>query len=275
MSSRQAIRGSEWPRIRRAAAAVLAWILAGIAFTPARAAQPSAAKPEITLYAAASLREALEDLTKPCGREAGATVVLNLGSSNDLVRQIEAGGKADLVITADEALMDRLEGGKLLEPGTRRSILGNQLVVIAPAADVPASNNVSELLRGARHFSLANPDAVPAGKYAQAWLEKVGMWEDIKEKVIPGVDVRAALAAVESGAVDLGIVYRTDAFIAKQVKVVYEVPREEAPPISYPIALLKGRPSRETSGKVLACLAGPIGRTVFETRGFLWLSKSP
>jgi molybdate transport system substrate-binding protein len=246
-----------------------------VVLVPARAAQPGAEKPEVVIYAAASLREALEDLAKACGQDAGAKLVFNLGASSDLARQIEAGGKADIFFSADETLMDRLDGTMLLEPGTRRSLVGNQLAVIAPADAAPATRNVAEMLRAAKHLSLANPEAVPAGKYARAWLEKLGLREDVKEKVIPGVDVRAALAAVESGAVDLGIVYRTDAFVTRKVRIVLEVPREEGPAISYPIALLKDRPGKAASRKVLACLTGPIGRMVFETRGFLWLSKAP
>ena len=248
-------------------------VLAGLA-GPHLEAEPAAPKPETTIYAAASLREALEDLAGPCGREAGTNIVYNMGASNDLVRQIEAGGKADIFISADAALMDKLQSGKLLEPGTRRSFLGNQLVVIAPA-DAVAAGSVAELFGGARRLSLANPEAVPAGKYAKAWLEKAGLWEDLKEKVVPGVDVRAALAAVESGAVDVGIVYRTDAFVTKKVKVVHEVPRAEGPAISYLVALLKDRPALDKSRKVLACLTGSIGKMVFETRGFLWLSQGP
>ena len=250
-------------------------LLPGLAGLPSEAAEPAASRPERTIYAAASLREALEDLVGPCGREAGVTIVTNLGASSDLVRQIQAGGKADIFISADEALMDKLDGGKLLEPGTRRAFLGNQLVVIVPADAAASGGNVAEMIRGARRLSLANPAAVPAGKYARTWLEKGDLWDDLKEKVVPGVDVRAALAAVESGAVDVGIVYRTDAFVTKKVKVVHEVPRAEGPAISYPIALLKDRPGLEKSRKVLACLTGWIGKMVFETRGFLWQSKGP
>ncbi len=243
---------------------------------PVDAAGPAAAKPEITIYAAASLREALTDLDKPCGREAGAILVFNLGASNDLVRQIEAGGKADLFISADEALMDRLDKVDLLEPKTRRSMVGNQLVVIAPADAAAADGaDVKDLLLSAKHLSLANPEAVPAGKYARAWLEKLGLWEEVKDKVLPGIDVRAALSAVESGGVELGIVYRTDAFISRKVKVMHEVPRAGGPSISYPMAILKGRPNVAISRKVLACLEGPIGKMVFETRGFIWLSPAP
>ncbi|HEU5181466.1 MAG TPA: molybdate ABC transporter substrate-binding protein [Candidatus Polarisedimenticolia bacterium] len=257
--------------------AALALLLALVVGGPCEAAEAlPVAKPEITLYAAASLREVLADLAKACGREAGAILVLNLGSSSDLARQIEAAGKADMFISADEALMDRLDSAKLLEPGSRRSMVGNQLVVIAPAdAAAPEVGNVKDLLLSAKHLSLANPEAVPAGKYARAWLEKLGVWEEVKDKVVPGVDVRAALAAVESGAVELGIVYRTDAFITKKVNVVHEVPRGEGPSISYPIAILKGRPNVAISRKVLACLDGPVGKMVFETRGFIWLSPAP
>jgi len=234
---------------------------------------PDSPSPEIMLYAAASLRESLQDLAPTCDKRTGAHLVFNFGPSNDLVRQIEAAEKADLFFSADEALMDRLSKAGLLETGTRRTVLSNRLVVIAPLDSTLVVQSAADL--AVRHLSLANPEAVPAGKYARAWLEKTGQWEALKERVVPGVDVRAALAAVESGVVEAGIVYATDAAISKKVRVLFEVPASEAPAISYPLAILRNRPQKSIAAKVEDCLTGPEALKVYQSRGFIVEPVSP
>jgi len=239
-------------------------------------ASPDSPPPEIMLYAAASLRESLQDLAPTCGKQAGAQLVFNFGPSNDLVRQIEAAEKADLFFSADEALMDRLSKAGLLETGTRRTVLSNRLVVIAPLDSTLVIHSPADLAgKAVRRLSLANPEAVPAGKYARAWLEKTGQWEALKERVVPGVDVRAALSAVESGVVEAGVVYATDAAITKKVRVLYEVPASEAPAISYPLAVLRSRPQQSLAAKVEDCLTGPEALKVYQSRGFIVGPASP
>ncbi len=253
----------------------LAAILLAIAARGAFAG-PDPASPEITLYAAASLRDSLQDLAPTCDKQSGARIVFNFGPSNDLARQIEAAEKADLFFSADEALMDRLSQAGLLETGTRRTVLSNRLVVIAPLDSTLVIHSAADLAdKAVRRLSLANPEAVPAGKYARAWLEKTGQWEALKKRVVPGVDVRAALSAVESGVVEAGIVYATDAAISKKVRVLFEVPASEAPAISYPLAILRNRPRKSLAAKVEDCLTGPEAREVYQSRGFIVRPASP
>ena len=120
-----------------------------------------------------------------------------------------------------------------------------------------------------RWISLANPEAVPAGRYAKAWLEKAGIWDNLKDRVLPGLDVRAALAAVESGGAEAGVVYRTDAALSKKVRVVYEVPEGDGPRISYPVAALRDRPRLDMARRVVAWLSGSTAAATFEQNGFL------
>jgi molybdate transport system substrate-binding protein len=239
-------------------------------------AAPDSSPPEIMLYAAASLRESLQDLAPSCDKQAGAQLVFNFGPSSDLARQIEAAEKADLFFSADEALMDRLSQAGLVEAGTRRTVLSNRLVVIAPLDSTLVIHSAADLAgETLRRLSLANPESVPAGKYARAWLEKTGVWEALKNRVVPGVDVRAALSAVESGVVEAGIVYATDAAITKKVRVLYEVPAGEAPAISYPLAILRNRRQKSIAAKVEDCLTGAEALEVFRSRGFIVKTASP
>jgi molybdate transport system substrate-binding protein len=250
-------------------------LLAGLfAASPARSA--GAGKPEIVIDAAASLREALEEVAPRCEKTAGVTIVLNLGASSDLARQIEAAGKADLFFSADEFQVDRLAKSGLVEEGTRRSILSNRLEVITPEDSSLALKSAKDLAaKSVRHLSLANPESVPAGEYAKAWLEKAGVWDSVKDRVVPGVDVRAALAMVSSGAAEAGIVYATDAAIDPRVRVLLAAPAEEAPPISYPLVVLKGRPSQEAARRVAACLSGEEALAIYAHRGFIVKNGTP
>ena len=229
---------------------------------------------ELTLYAATSLRDALRSLAPGYEKGSGVRLVFNFGSSGDLSRQIVAANGADLFFSADEAELDRVAAAGLLAPGSRRSLLSNQLVVIEPAdASVFRQPFALEQLAGedVELLSLANTDTVPAGKYARALLEKAGLWEALKSRVLPGVDVRAALAAVESGAAQAGIVYRTDAARSTRVRVLLAVPVEDGPPISYPVAVLSGRPHPDEARALLAFLASDEARAVYERFGFVVL----
>jgi molybdate transport system substrate-binding protein len=230
---------------------------------------------ELTVYAAASLKEALQNIAPACERQVGASLFFNFGGSNDLARQILAANKADLFFSADETWMDQVAKQDLLDDSSRRTLLSNRLVVVVPdASRLTISSAASVAAAEVRRVALANPDAVPAGKYAKAWLEKAAVWAKVKDKIAPFPDVRAALAAVEAGSVDAGIVYRTDATIAKHVKVAFEVPEGEGPRISYPIAALKARPALEASRRMAACIAGREAREVFARFGFVVLEPT-
>lgn len=243
-----------------------------VLFATLGAAQPTgAAEPvELTVYAAASLRDALQELAPAAERATGTRLVFNLGASNDLAREIVAANKADLFFSADEGWMDRVADAGLVDAGSRRSPLANRLVVIVPAGSRLQIAAAKDLAAPAiRRLVLANPAAVPAGKYAKAWLESAGQWTAVAERVIPALDVRAALAAVESGTVDVGVVYRTDAAGSQRVRVAYLVPEGEGPRISYALAALGSRPNLESARAVAAWLCAPQAAAIFARFGFV------
>jgi molybdate transport system substrate-binding protein len=243
-----------------------------MAFQTVRAGAPAAkpAPPEINFYAAASLRDVLQQLAPACEDTVGARLVFNFGASNDLARQIEAGNKADVFISADESWMDHVARAGLVDAGSRRSLLSNRLVVVGLKETPLSIRSARDLVGpGVRRISVADPEAVPAGKYAKAWLEKVGLWDGVSDRVLPGLDVRAALAAVESGGAEVGVVYRTDAAMSKKVRVVYEVPGGEGPRISYPIAAMRDRPRLDVARGVVAWLSGSTAAATFEQYGFI------
>jgi molybdate transport system substrate-binding protein len=231
------------------------------------AAAPAATPVEVTVYAAASLRDALQAVAPVCEPLAGAHLVFNFGASNDLARQIAAANKADLFFSADEAQMDKVASEGLLDAASRRSLLSNHLAVVVPG-DSKAGLRSAADLASVNRLALANPDAVPAGRYAKEWLTKAGVWEKIAPKVAPFPDVRATLAAVDAGSVDAGVVYMTDATIAHGARVAFAVPDSEGPRISYPLAVLKDRPAIEVARRVASCLASDDARKVFEHFGF-------
>jgi molybdate transport system substrate-binding protein len=175
----------------------------------------------------------------------------------------------DLFLSADEAQMDGLEKAGLIVPGTRNSVLSNTLVVVVPA-DSPLKIESEKALAGpsVKRLALAEPSSVPVGVYSRRFFESVGIWEGLSPKVIPTENARATLAAVESGNVDAGIVYRTDALISKKVRIAFEVPAARGPAISYPFALVKGAPHESEARRFLAYLAGPDARRVFAAYGF-------
>jgi molybdate transport system substrate-binding protein len=251
-------------------ALILLMVAQNAATPPARARDST--PPEVMVYAAASLRDVLQQLAPRCEADLGIHLVFNLGASSDLARQIIAANKADVFFSADEDWMDRVADAGLVDGPSRRSLLSNRLAVIAPAESALVVRSPADLL-GLHSLSLANPDAVPAGKYAKAWLEKSGVWSTIKDRVLPSLDVRAALSAVESGVADAGIVYRTDAAISRRIRVLYAVPEPDGPRISYPIAALRDRPRPDVARKVVGWLAGSESRPAFEKFGFVFKNQ--
>ncbi len=244
----------------------VAWLLGALA--------APAAPVELTVYAAASLRDGLLELAPACERENGAQLVFNFGASNDLARQIQAANQADLFISADEDWMDAVAADGLVDAGSRRALLSNRLVVVAaPGSGLRIDSAAGLAAAPVRRLSVANPEAVPAGKYARAWLERAGHWEALRDRVVPAVDARAALAAVESGAIELGIVYATDARASEKVEVLLVVPEGEAPPIRYPVAALAERPHLELARRVVDWLGGPEAGAVFAAHGFGVLAR--
>jgi molybdate transport system substrate-binding protein len=227
---------------------------------------------EVAVFAAASLTDSLKEIAAGYEKTSGDKITFNFGASSTLARQIEAGAAADIFFSADEAQMDGLAKKDLIDPGTRKSRLGNSLVVVVVADSALQINSASDLTNAAvKQIALADPKAVPAGVYAKAWLTRQQLWPAIEPKVVPTENVRAALAAVESGNVEAGVVYKTDARISRKVKVAYEVPAQDAPDISYPMALVKESPQPDAAKKFLDYLAGNEAGAVFTGHGFIVL----
>jgi molybdate transport system substrate-binding protein len=225
---------------------------------------------EVSVFAAASLTDAMKELASAYESESGDKLVFNFAGSNALARQIKEGAPADVFFSADEAQMGGLEKAGLIAEGSRKSVLSNSLVFVAPKDSAITSLTPQDLTQPTiKRLALADTKTVPAGVYSKAYLEKLGLWKEVEPKVIPTENVRAALAAVESGNVDAGIVYKTDASISKAVKVVFDVPAKEGPDISYPIAVIKESKNPEAAQKFLDYLKSEPALTVFRKYGFI------
>ena len=225
---------------------------------------------EVVVFAAASLSDALKNIASIYEKGSGDKIVMNLGASSTLARQIEEGAPADVFFSADEAKMDALLRKGLIASETRRNRLSNLLVIVVSRnAGVSVKSPKDLATDRVGRVALADPSSVPAGIYAKEYLEKQNLWGSVKSKVIPTENVRAVLAAVESGNVDAGIVYKTDAAISKQVKVAYEVPAQEGPQIRYPVAALKDSRNPASARNFLEYLGSPAALAIFERYGFI------
>ena len=235
------------------------------------AALASAARAQApTVLAAASLKDALDEVGFLYRKENNLQPTVAYGSSAALARQIENGAPADIFISADLDWMDYIEKKGLLAPGTRRNLLGNRLVLIAPAKQPvklqPAPGFPIGKALGSGRIALADPDSVPAGKYAKAAFEKLGVWDQMAPRVAAAENVRAALALVARGETPLGVVYQTDANAQRGVMVAGVFPADTHPPIIYPVAALKS--AKEGSAQFLEFLSRPQSRAIFEKHGF-------
>jgi molybdate transport system substrate-binding protein len=234
------------------------------------AALPAADAPAIVVFAAASLTDALQELAGDYGKSSGAAVKLSLAASSALARQIESGAPADLFFSADLEWMDYLEARHLIRPGTRRDMLGNTLVLIAPAGstiDLKIAPNFGlAAALGNSRLATGDPDSVPVGRYARAALTSLGLWSSIERRIVRADNVRAALAFVDRGEALLGIVYKTDALVDKGVRIVDEFPAQTHPPIKYPLALTVG--AKPGSAQFAEFLRTPTADAVFIKYGF-------
>ncbi len=223
------------------------------------------------VMAAASLQEALTAAADAWAAKGHARPLLSFAGSSALARQIIAGAPADLFLSADEPWMDAVAKAGLLRPGTRTTLLGNRLVLVGPASGrlrlTPAPGFPLARALGGGRLALADPDAVPAGKYAKAALTALGVWRGVAGRLAPAENVRAAMALVEHGAAPLGIVYATDARASKRVRVVGVFPASSHPPIRYPVALLKASRHPDAMG-FRNFLASREGRAIFARYGF-------
>jgi len=238
-------------------------LLALVAAVPAKAET-------VTVFSAASLKDALDENVKAYESKAGDRVVVSYAASSALAKQIEAGAPADIFVSADLDWMDYLEQRRLIKSDTRRNLLRNRLVLIAPAdskisVDIAPGFPLARLL-GSGRLAMANPDAVPAGKYGKASLEALGVWKDVQPKVASTENVRAALVLVSRGEAPLGIVYRTDAAVDPKVRVVGVFPESTHPPIIYPIA--ETAVAKAAAAAFVAWLNRPEARAIFQKYGF-------
>ena len=235
-------------------------------------AQVSARADEVLVSAAASLTDVLRNIGKAYQLKSKHKLALTLGPSNFLARQIEEGAPADLFFSADLAQMDLLEKNGRLEPGTRKNLLSNQLVVIVPANSNLSVASPKDLMKPeVKKIALADPAAVPVGVYSSKYLADEGLWDKLKPKIVPVLDVRATLASVESGNVEAGFVYKTDAAISQKVKTVFEVPIEKGPKITYPLAIVRESKKKEAARDFMNYVLGPAGKAAFKKYGFVVL----
>ena len=233
-------------------------------------ASPSRAE-EVVVFAAASLTDVLEEIAHEFEAAFSHRVVFAFGSSGDLARQIWVGARADVFFSADLKRMDELERAGLVRASDRVNVLSNVLVVVVPVSSAGSVRTPQDLLRLPR-IAVADPEVVPAGFYARTYFESIGLWAALRPKVVPTLDVRAALAAVASGSVPAGVVYRTDARRADAVRVAFEVPPGEGPPIVYPLAPLAASAKLATREFVRFLLL-PTSRAIYEKHGFLVLPR--
>ena len=246
------------------------WLLS-LAIFISIASPASAVRKSPLVLAAASLQESLTAAAQAWASRDHPQPVLSFGASSALARQIEAGAPAELFISADEDWMNELQSKKLIQPGSRVSLLGNRLVLIAPRASrvglaITRGFPLARAL-GSGRLAIADPAAVPAGKYAKAALTTLGVWQSVEPRLAPAENVRAALVFVERAGAPLGIVYETDAIASKKVRVVGRFPVSSYPRISYPLAALRTSTNPEAEG-FRQFLISPAGKAIFRRFGF-------
>ena len=231
----------------------------------------------ITVLAAASLTNALQEVGKRYESESGKKVVFSFAASMILAKQIEASAGADLFISADSESMDYLESRNLIAKATRTNLLRNRLVLITPADSairlaIAPRFKLAEALHGGR-LALATVESVPAGRYGKAALTTLGVWNSVKDHLAQGEDVRATLAYVARGEAPLGIVYATDARIEPRVRVVATFPENTHEPIVYPAALIKD--ANPDAARFLSYLRSSEAGPIFAAAGFAVPAPSP
>ncbi|MDB6179855.1 molybdate ABC transporter substrate-binding protein [Paracoccus fistulariae] len=250
-----------------------ALVIAALALTalPARAEDGA-----VTVFAAASLKTALDQIAAEFGAKTGGQVTISYAGSNQLARQIIQGAPADIYLSANARWMDEVENAGLVADGTRQDLLGNRLVLIAHGkANVLNDDQMRDLdlpaMLGDEKLAMALVDAVPAGQYGKAALESLGLWDDVAPHVAQADNVRAALALVATGEAPLGIVYATDAAAEDDVSVIGEFPADSHPPITYPVALT--RMAQDPADRAFYdLLSSPQAATIFEAAGFTVLT---
>lgn len=229
----------------------------------------NASAQNLTVFAAASLKNALDEVSADWKNHGGATVAASYASSSVIAKQIEQGAPADVYISADTQWMDYLvQKSLVIKP---HDLLGNKLVMIS-SKDNPVQIDIHpkfDLLKllGTGRLAVGDPSNVPAGIYAKQALEKLGVWNTVEPKLAPAADVRAALVLVSRGETPLGIVYRTDALIDPNVRIAGVFPEDSHPPIHYPVAVVAASHNADAA-KYVAYLSTPAAEAIFERYGF-------
>ncbi len=247
-------------------------LVTGVTLTLTLAGQALADEGKITVFAAASLTNAMQDIAAVYKKETNVDVVSSFASSSTLARQIEAGAPADLFISADQKWMDYAIDKKAVDAASRVTLLGNSLVVVAPKASAQGEVAInketpwSSLLKGGR-LAVGDPEHVPAGIYAKEALQKLGAWETLAPELAPAEDVRGALALVARNEAPLGIVYGSDAVAEKGVKVVGTFPEDSHKKVEYPVAIIDGHKNATVSA-FYDYLKGPQASAIFNRYGF-------
>lgn len=233
------------------------------------------AQSEVTVFAAASLKNALDAIVADYGRETGTPIVVSYAASSALARQIELGAPAGIFISADLEWMDYLQRRNLIKPGTRRNLVGNRIVLVAPhdeAKPVALTSGALSTALGNGRLAVGNVDTVPAGKYAKAALENLGLWGEVSNRLAQAENVRAALAFVSRGEAPLGIVYETDAKADPTVTIVARFPDTSHPPIVYPAALTSTATGMAAQ-RFLDALQDEKSAAIFAREGFSTLDR--
>ena len=258
---------------RHPAKFLAAWIVALVQFGTVHA--DASKKPELLVLAAASLTNVLDDLSADWQETSGVTVKLSFAASSVLARQIEAGGKADVFVSADQEWMDYLQSRGLIEKPTRRNLVGNRLVLIAPADSkielkIAPGFPLGAALGGGR-LATGDPDTVPVGRYARSALVSLGLWDEIQERLVRADNVRSAMMFVARGEVPLGIAYTTDAMADPKVRIVDTFPANTHAPITYPAAVVNG--GRSEARPFIEFLGSAGARATWKKYGFVEIRK--
>jgi len=246
------------------------WLLLGALFLAPQVFAAEPGRPAITVFAAASLTNVLQDLGDAFTSETSIPVRFSFAASSTLARQIENGSPADVFFSADLDWMDYLQARSLIQPATRQDMLGNKLVLVAPlgskvALKIEPHFPLAETL-GKGRLATGDPDSVPVGRYAKEALITLGVWDTVSARLVRADSVRSALAFVDRGEASLGIVYATDALVDKNVRFVDAFPAGSHAPIIYPAALTAA--AKPDAAKFLNYMRGPAGDLAFKRYGF-------
>lgn len=232
------------------------------------ATQPRPGPAALTVSAAVSLADALEDIARAYSTAGGGAVRFNFAGSNVLSRQIAAGAPVDVFVSADEAQMAIAEAAGAIDRASRVALVGNRLAVVTRRGAAPLTDLRALATPAFKRIAIGDPAAVPAGVYARQYLLASGLWTAIEPKLVPVGNVRAALAAAASGSVDAAFVYQTDAAISHEVDLALVVSGPDAPRIVYPVAITSGTARRAAAEQFVRFVAGPEAGAIFARYGF-------